>query len=42
MRVNPAMSLARSIRKTASMARWGSVAVMATDYGQFATRRKPG
>ncbi|MFD0319649.1 hypothetical protein [Lysobacter gummosus] len=31
MRVRPAMSLADSMRHTASMARWVSVAVMATD-----------
>jgi len=41
IRVRPAMSFACSIRQTPSMARWVSVAVMATDYGQIYRCRKP-
>ncbi len=41
IRASPAMSLADSIRKTASMARWTSVAVTATDHSMNRTARPP-
>src|SRR3989442_1312045 len=41
IRVSPAMTLADSIRQTASMARWVSVAVTATNHTIFDPRGKP-
>ena len=41
MRASPAMSRADSMRQTASMARWVSVAVTATDHDHLRRRRNP-